>query len=356
MSTRRHHYKSSRRAIDNGNVDGNVDGGAVESVANPAPLDYENIVFEGGGVHGIGYVGCIAELERRQLRAKFKRFAGASIGTLMAVAMACRVPSDILYEDSLSLTNDIVTGGSGCVARYRRFANVFTRNRWGLYDLSVNGRQWLERLMTNYIGTPRGTLSDIYRRFGADVHLAVYNRTRSRPEIFSRLTMPDVPVVDMLLATLSFPAVFTCQPVGPAGDLYIDGGITNNCPIYLFDEDNIPNPRTLAIRSISDTSVFFAANVNFTPPPPTSLEEHLLGVISAMVESGQQRYEKPHDADRTYFMKVPHRINSLDFNIPIADKALLYLTGQEGLCAFLDSRTPSSSPPSPPLPELPPIT
>ena len=50
--------------------------------------DYENLIFEGGGVLSFSYFGAIVELERIGMLQKFKRFAGTSVGSVFAALLA----------------------------------------------------------------------------------------------------------------------------------------------------------------------------------------------------------------------------------------------------------------------------
>ena len=49
---------------------------------------FKNLIFEGGGVKGIAYVGAIRELENRQIMKNIKRVGGTSAGAINAVLLA----------------------------------------------------------------------------------------------------------------------------------------------------------------------------------------------------------------------------------------------------------------------------
>ena len=55
---------------------------------NMEKKEYENLVFEGGGVLSFSYFGVIIELERLGMLQKFKRFAGTSVGAIFAALLA----------------------------------------------------------------------------------------------------------------------------------------------------------------------------------------------------------------------------------------------------------------------------
>ena len=53
-------------------------------------MDYsfKNLVFEGGGVKGIAYVGALQELKNRGILQKIKRVGGTSAGAINAVLLS----------------------------------------------------------------------------------------------------------------------------------------------------------------------------------------------------------------------------------------------------------------------------
>ncbi len=49
---------------------------------------YKNLIFEGGGVKGIAYVGALRELQKRKILKNIKRVAGTSAGAINAVLLS----------------------------------------------------------------------------------------------------------------------------------------------------------------------------------------------------------------------------------------------------------------------------
>lgn len=58
----------------------------------------EGLVFSGGGIKGLAYVGAIKALEEKNLFQKVKRFAGASAGAITAALLAIGMSPDELDE------------------------------------------------------------------------------------------------------------------------------------------------------------------------------------------------------------------------------------------------------------------
>src|SRR5690554_6052896 len=56
------------------------------------------LVFEGGGVLGIGHIGALSEASKHFDLSKVKYFAGTSVGSVVAALCACRIPIDKLND------------------------------------------------------------------------------------------------------------------------------------------------------------------------------------------------------------------------------------------------------------------
>ena len=59
-------------------------------ILNPKKINnmaykFKNLVFEGGGVKGIAYVGALEVLEREKILKNIQRVAGTSAGAMVAV-------------------------------------------------------------------------------------------------------------------------------------------------------------------------------------------------------------------------------------------------------------------------------
>lgn len=300
----------------------------------------ENVIFEGGGVHGLGYVGGYRCLARLDQLATIRRTGGASIGCLVALAAGLRLTPEQMMADLRSFTKTTATGDAGMC---RRAYNMYTRKGW--YDLAKNGRPWLNEWLKRRTGRADPTFAEIRIMYGVEVFMVVFNRSRERLEILAPDTSPDVYVVDAVLAAMSYPGMFTHQKLrGRGDDLYVDGGLINNFPLYLFDSPTYGgtgsyNDNTLGFRSVSDTSAYFQdsnGHAAAITAAPTSLVDYFTGLVAIVVESGQQRYERERDARRTVFIVFPHRIGSLDFDLDDEAKDALVDIGDAAVSKYFE--------------------
>ena len=78
------------------------------------------------------------------------------------------------------------------------------------------------------------TMKDIYSKFGKKLIFATYNLCQSKTEYLSHETYPDLPCITALHMTANLPLIF--EKFLYNGSYYIDGGLADNFPIDLADE------------------------------------------------------------------------------------------------------------------------
>ena len=61
--------------------------------------DFENLVFEGGGVKGLAFCGALQVLELKGIMPNIKRLAGSSAGAITAGLVACDFTADEILEE-----------------------------------------------------------------------------------------------------------------------------------------------------------------------------------------------------------------------------------------------------------------
>jgi predicted acylesterase/phospholipase RssA len=296
---------------------------------------YDNVVFEGGGVHGLAYFACLQYLNDVNAYTKVKRWAGSSVGSFVATCAACKISPQLLLSDVITLTSDIFFGGT---TKPRAFYNVL--RKWGAYDLQIRFRPWLQDFFTRHIGVPSLTFGEIHARYGTDLHISVLNITTMKIMVLNSCTTPAVNVVEAIIAAMSVSMMFIPQKIASLDGLYVDAGFNDNMPLYTFDDTDHGgvhsyNERTLGIRSVQDNSVYFSEQIHYAVPAPRNLIDYFSNMVSTIIESGQQRYAHPRDAARTYFIVIPHSIPSLDFNVSSVDRETMRRIGYDGIKKYL---------------------
>jgi len=223
---------------------------------------YRNLVFKGGGVCGIAYMGALQVLEDKGILKKIMRTAGTSAGAIAATLASfhLNVSEIIGLFNTLNLRNIPQNHSSSQRNRltplyghenYRRLL----RN-YGWYS-SEYFYTWLQKIIARFCkGDPQATFADFRKLGHRDLYVVVTNLSRHRVEVFSARTTPDAPVADAVRMSMSIPLYFESLCFNGRkfgnGDYYVDGGIYANYPIHLFDG-----------TKFSSSNLFFRQGINW---------------------------------------------------------------------------------------------
>ncbi len=203
-------------------------------------MEIKNLVFQGGGVKGIAYAGALLELERQSVLGGVVNVAGTSAGAITAALLAVGATAS---ELEVTLRNTDFTSfmdGAGWVVR--ESARIFTK--YGAHP-GATFETWLRAQLgaiterTTGRARPDITFAEL-RDLAAqhpdrlrNLYVVTTNLTRQVAEVFSAETRPDVSVVQAVRMSMSIPLFF--EAVRFEEDLYVDGGVSWNYPIDLFD-------------------------------------------------------------------------------------------------------------------------
>jgi NTE family protein len=221
--------------------------------ADETRYEYQNLVFKGGGVRGIAYMGALEKLDELGIVDSIERVAGTSSGAIAATLLSFRMP----VADTLALFNDLdlsripqksirdVRGKILTIANPGSYKRLF--DSYGWYS-SEYFYQWISQVISDKMeGNSRATFRDFDEAGFRDLYIVASNISRHRPEIFSLKSTPDVAVADAVRLSMSIPLYFEALRFDGSqfgqGDFYVDGGLFNNYPLELFDHmDFVRNP------------------------------------------------------------------------------------------------------------------
>jgi NTE family protein len=192
---------------------------------------FRNLVFEGGGVKGVAYLGALEALDERGILPQITRVAGASVGGLNALLLSLGYSTAetrrILWK--LDFRN-FLDDDWGLVRDTRRFVK-----HYGWYPGDFF-RNWVGGLIEARLGVAQASFRDFSRNGCRDLSLVVTNLATGYSQVCSLEHTPDMPVMDAMRMTISIPFFFTAVP-GKGRDLYVDGGLLRNYPVKIFDRE-----------------------------------------------------------------------------------------------------------------------
>ena len=338
-------------------------------ILNPKKINnmaykFKNLVFEGGGVKGIAYVGALEVLEREKILKNIQRVAGTSAGAMVAVLVGLGYNTEDLRNILWNLDfKEFMDSSWGFIRNTSRLLNDF-----GWYK-----GDFFRKLMGNYIkektGNSESTFEDIYKlkKEGypfRDIFLIGSNLSTGFSEIFSHEHTPNLCVADAARISMSIPLFFAAVR-GMRGDVYVDGGLLDNYSIKVFDRlkyvktnhvrteyyeeinetlkdkprkisDYVYNKETLGFRLDSEAEIaMFRDNAE---PPIREIEDffdYTKALLNTLIDFQNNVHLHNDDWQRTIYIDSLG-VSSIDFNIKDEKKEELVQSGIKHTEKYLD--------------------
>ncbi len=203
---------------------------------------YTSLVFEGGGVRGIAYVGVLRRLHEQGLMSHIKNVGGSSAGSQTAVLVALGFTMTEIEEIMVELPLESFKDNScGCMRDICRFFREYGYNKGEFMN------DYFEGIIRRKTGIKKATFQDLYVRNGMHLKVTGTCLETESLEIFDYINTPDMPV--SLAVHISSCIPFFFKPVRHNGRTYVDGGCLKNLPLDLFVNSE---GETLAFDLVSD--------------------------------------------------------------------------------------------------------
>jgi NTE family protein len=208
---------------------------------------FRNLVFEGGGVKGIAYIGAMQVLEKKGILKNIIRVGGASAGAINALLFGLGYTNeethDILwqldfrnFEDSSWWPIDVL--------------RVFNRYGWYKGNFFKN---WIGDLIEKKMGDRHATFADVARMSGAggfrQISMIGTNLSTRFSEVYSAELTPGMELADAVRISMSIPLFFKAVR-NPKRDVLVDGGVLDNYPVKLFDREKYIDPEERKAHSM----------------------------------------------------------------------------------------------------------
>lgn len=203
---------------------------------------FKNMVFEGGGVKGIAYGGAIMQLEAMGLLQGIERFAGTSAGAINATLLALGYGADDVAR-LVAETNfaDFADDNFGVIRDTQRLINAYGWHKGNRFE------DWLGELIQAKTSNPDLTFAELHDLsqeyfIFKDLYVVGSNLSKQLPEYYSYETSPDMPIKMAVRISMSIPLYFQAV-FNDEQEVLVDGGVTRNYPIDLFDHQSyLANP------------------------------------------------------------------------------------------------------------------
>lgn len=283
---------------------------------------FRNLVFEGGGVKGIAYAGAIRVLERKDILQEIRRVAGTSAGAVTAALLSAGATSaDVEAIVGNTSFRKFMDDSFGLVRDIDRLINSYG---WYKGDAFAN---WMKKQLQALTGDADLSFAGLARLVVNDpnryrqLYVVGTNLSTQMEHVFSAEQTPDVPIWHAVRISMSIPLFFAA--IRDRGDVFVDGGVTWNYPIDLFDDkkyepsenaegaitytkyddNHIYNKETLGFRV--DTADEIQAEKDGWRTPPRSIDsftDYAAALVGFIFDMATSVHLHENDWHRTVFI------------------------------------------------------
>lgn len=236
---------------------------------------YNKLVFSGGALKSIAFIGCIRFLEHLGMLSDVCTLVGSSAGAIVAFMLCLGLSSQemeewILEKFRIGQANQLDIDGV-----LELYDNMGIDRGTGLEVFFVE-------ILQSKLGSDKNdvTFMDLAKVTGRHLIICASNLTTSKPEYFSVDTWPDLSVITALKASCCIPVLFT--PIIVNDMMFVDGGMFENLPVGSLA--NLTHPESHR-QNIADHAGVLVMNVSWWPTPtmPTNMVSFAWYLMSAML-------------------------------------------------------------------------
>ena len=317
----------------------------------------ENLVFEGGGILGIAYLGVLDYLFCNDLMINVRRAAGASAGAITACVTSFNLPfKDVkAVADSLDYKKVPYRGEIDGLKYIPEAAKKYIEqlfgdvdcifrllNNYGWYSTEYF-YNWIKAVIESQFDAakkqPPYTFADFkdplmhkQNRSFLDLYIIGTNLSNQTSRVFSFETTPMMEVAQAVTISMSIPLFFEAVDVNDAEvtgnyltNVFCDGGVMNNYPINIFDSLQFQsnplygvNMNTLGARFTSSAKYLKINN----------LLEFIVNLSYSSMRIQQESYDNsPMDKARSISINTLD-ISPVDFDVSPNDDTYNFLYSQ----------------------------
>lgn len=327
---------------------------------------FKNLVFEGGGVKGIAYVGALEVLDREGILNDIERVAGTSAGAMVAVMVALRYTAEEMRQVLESLNfKDFKDSSKGIL---RDTIRLLKNYGWYKGDFF---RNLMAKLIEKKTGNGEITFEQLeetgkYRK----LYLVGADLTTGLSKIFSASNQETktVKVADAARISMSIPLFFAAVRGGQDNKhVFVDGGLLDNYTVKTFDRQNyladinnarrteyyekinekfrmqrstskneyVYNKETLGFRldAKEDIDMFLTHKENFNEI--NGFFDYTKALVTTLIDFQTNSHLHSDDWQRTVYIDTLG-VRAIDFDIPKEKKDELVASGKLYTEAYLE--------------------
>ena len=195
-----------------------------------------HFVFSGCGMISISLLGMLRYIYCYNLNNSIKDVAGTSMGSFFCLAFALKIP----YEELENIIFELLSLDKIMCIKQDKIMNLLSNN--GIENAHIYLVKFKEYIKKKY-DMDDMTFIELSKKTGINLYVSSTNINKCSNIIFNINDTPNISIFDAVASSMTIP--YFSEPILIDGYYYVDGGLTNNFPIDLFN--NVPIDNILGV-------------------------------------------------------------------------------------------------------------
>lgn len=290
-----------------------------------------NGVFEGGGVKAIGFVGAVCCMEEKGY--KWSKLAGTSAGSIIASLLSAGYNGKELKDMLYSLNFMDFTDNKNI--KKLPYVNLLMRL---MINKGIFNGDAVEKFIEEALQKKgKSKFKDVSNNGESTLKIIASDTTRNEmlilPDDLKKYNIDpmEFPISKAVRMSIGIPFFFVPYILETGNNLsyIVDGGITSNYPIWLFDTDDFPKLPTFGFKFLEPKS-------SGCSEVKRNLISYALDIVNTTLDNHEERFIKNPDMIRT--INIPALgVQATDFDINMSKKKLLFDEGYNAADSFLNN-------------------
>jgi len=248
-----------------------------------------NLVFSGGGVKCISYIGLLKYFEENNILKDIKHIIATSGGGIFSLMVLLGYSFSELKELILSIDfNDLKDISCENILKFNENYGIDTGNKlMHLIQIMIEKKN-LNKLIT---------FKELYDKINIKFTLTGTCIEKNNIEYFNHELTPDMEIIIAIRITCSIPIIYNC--VRYNNYTYIDGGILDNYPIKFCKKE-------------IDNTLGFYLSVEPNQTKVHNINSYIIGILLSMIRIHESKIVNKY---KNNTIKINCDFSSIDFNI-----------------------------------------
>ena len=216
-------------------------------------MKIDTLILSGGSTKGISFLGSFKYLvENKYIDSRLKNIKKIYCVSASIIFILSLILLDFDYD---YIESEMINFNYNSLLNINDISIKNFVNDYGLINYNRNYK-YIQKLLKEKYNCESMSLKRFYKLFGIHIVVKVVNVSKDRIEYIDHINNPKINILKLIQMTTSIPILI--NPIKYKDNLYLDGGLSGNCPIEANNSDNylcieiIPDKNSDKINNIFD--------------------------------------------------------------------------------------------------------